>query len=256
MAQAQWKADLDAGGGAAAASGFEADAAVAATPALGESHYLNRHYWWAYVHPRSVWLFERPWLVNLILFGNYGRMRSVALRAFGSPVTGDTLQVACAYGDITPRLARSLAPGATLEVVDILPIQLENLRRKLPADARITLRCMDSAALAHADASFDRVLLFFLLHEQPEDVRRRTLSEALRVLRPGGTLQVVDYACPRWWNPLRYLWRPFLGRLEPFALDLWREHVMAWLPAGVPLARVSAGRYFGGLYQSLTIRRG
>ena len=223
---------------------------------LPEAHYLNTHYWWAYVHPRSVWLFERPWLVNLILFGNYRRLSDVALRALGATVDGKTLQVACAYGDVTPRLAQRLTPDATLEIVDILPIQLENLGKKLPADARITMRCMDSSALEHADASFDRVLLFFLLHEQPEDVRRRTLSEALRVLKHGGTLQVIDYACPRWWNPLRYLWRPVLAYLEPFALDLWREHVMAWLPAGVPLARVTAARYFGGLYQSLTIRRG
>jgi len=235
---------------------FHPGAVQEAAVPLPDTHYLNTHYWWAYVHPRSVWLFERPWLVNLILFGNYGRLRNVALRAFGSPIGGSTLQVACAYGDVTPRLAQSLAVDGTLEVVDILPIQLENLRKKLPADPRVTLRRMDSSALTYADASFDRVLLFFLLHEQPEDVRRRTLSEALRVLKPGGTLQVIDYACPRWWNPLRYLWRPVLARLEPFALELWREHLMAWLPAGVPLAHVTAARFFGGLYQSLTIKRG
>jgi len=33
--------------------------------------YLNAHYWWAYIHPKAVKLFERQWLVNLILWGNY-----------------------------------------------------------------------------------------------------------------------------------------------------------------------------------------
>ena len=28
--------------------------------------YLAVHYWWAYVHPEAVKLFERQWLVNLI----------------------------------------------------------------------------------------------------------------------------------------------------------------------------------------------
>jgi SAM-dependent methyltransferase len=235
----------------------------AAVP-LPKSHYLNTHYWWAYVHPRAVWVFERPWLVNLILFGNYRRLCSAVLRRLGRLLAGSTLQVACAYGSLTPRLARQLAPEGTLEVVDILPIQLENLRGKLRAaarvqlrcmDSRVQLRCMDSSALTHADASFDRVLLFFLLHEQPEDVRQRTLAEALRVLKPGGTLTIVDYALPRWWNPLRYVWRPVLARLEPFALELWRAPVQSWLPAGATVTVASEQRYFGGLYQMLVITR-
>jgi hypothetical protein len=36
--------------------------------------YLQSHYWWAYVHPRAVHVFERQWLVNLILWGNYKRL--------------------------------------------------------------------------------------------------------------------------------------------------------------------------------------
>jgi hypothetical protein len=36
----------------------------------GVPDYLSRHYWWAYVHPQAVRLFERDWLVNLILWGS------------------------------------------------------------------------------------------------------------------------------------------------------------------------------------------
>ena len=42
----------------------------------------------------------------------------------------------------------------------------------------------------------DRVLLFFLLHEQPYHYRERTLSEAMRVVKPGGKIVAVDYAMP------------------------------------------------------------
>ena len=31
--------------------------------------YLEQVYWWAYVHPNAVHVFERDWLVNAILFG-------------------------------------------------------------------------------------------------------------------------------------------------------------------------------------------
>jgi hypothetical protein len=61
--------------------------------------YLEQVYWWAYVHPNAVQCFEREWLVNLILFGNYGRLRDAALADLGETVTGRTQQVACAYGN-------------------------------------------------------------------------------------------------------------------------------------------------------------
>jgi hypothetical protein len=63
----------------------------------GPPEYLAVHYWWAYVHPWAVKLFERQWLVNLILWGQYGRLRDAALVEFGDAIGGTTLQVACAY---------------------------------------------------------------------------------------------------------------------------------------------------------------
>ena len=66
-----------------------------------DPNYLTAHYWWAYVHPRAVWFFERQWLVNLILWGNYVRLRDAAMVELGDVLPGATLQVACVYGDLT-----------------------------------------------------------------------------------------------------------------------------------------------------------
>jgi ubiquinone/menaquinone biosynthesis C-methylase UbiE len=211
--------------------------------------YLRIHYWWAYVHPRAVDVFERQWLVNLILWGNYGRLRDAALSELGEALCGTTLQVACAYGDLTVDLDRRVAAGrGALDVVDVLPIQLRNLRKKLPKDTSARLLAMDSRRLRLPDQKYERALVFFLLHEQPRKIREQTLREVFRVVKPGGKIVIVDYAQPRWWNPLRYLWRPLLATLEPFALDLWREDVRMWLPAP-HIGHVQSCRFFGGLYQ-------
>jgi ubiquinone/menaquinone biosynthesis C-methylase UbiE len=187
--------------------------------------YLAETYWWAYVHPAAVRLFERQWLVNAILWGNFSRLRDAALEAFGAELPGRTLQIACVYGDLTERLSRRIAPGGTLDVVDVLPVQLANLRRKLPAGSAVNISLENSAALDAASGSYDRVLLFFLLHEQPESVRRRTLAEALRVTRPGGSIVIVDYHRPRALHPLRGFMSLLLARLEPFALDYQRVEI-------------------------------
>jgi ubiquinone/menaquinone biosynthesis C-methylase UbiE len=229
--------------------------APAPAPALPVPKYLEQVYWWAYVHPKAVHVFEREWLVNLILFGNYGRLRDAALAELGASVTGQTLQVACVYGNLTPRLAQRLAPEASLDVVDILPVQLRNLATKLPADDRIVLLQGDSSSLACPDASYDQVLLFFLLHEQPEAVRRATLAEAVRVVRPGGRIVIVDYHRPVRWHPLRLLMTGVFRRLEPYAMDLWEHEVAAFLPADMRPASITKQTYYGGLYQKLVLTR-
>ncbi len=224
-------------------------------PLLSIPPYLQTHYWWAYVHPRAVHIFERQWLVNLILWGNYTRLCNAVLDGYQHKLPGLTLQIACAYGDLTPRLAACVPADGLLEVVDILQVQLDNLAGKLPQGAPVKLQHMDSSTLELSDASFDQALLFFLLHEQPEVVRRKTLSEALRVVRPGGTLTIVDYASPNRYNPLRYLWCPLLKVLEPFASDLFRNPISTWLPNKGGFTVLSEQRFFCGLYQMLILQR-
>ena len=211
--------------------------------------YLLRHYWWAYVHPRGVKIFDRDWLVNLILLGNYKRLVRAAIAEFDTKPLGRILQLACVYGNLTPLLAKRAADaGGTLDVVDVLPIQLRTLKWKLPSRSPVRLLRMDTTELTLASAQYDTVMLFFLLHEQPEEVRTKTLAEALRVLKPGGTLVLVDYGTPFRWNPLRYLLAPFLALLEPFTLSLIAKPLAARLPPGMTLRQ---SRYLGGFYQKL-----
>jgi ubiquinone/menaquinone biosynthesis C-methylase UbiE len=224
---------------------------AAATTAI--PWYLSRIYWWAYVDPRAVTVFERQWLVNLILWGNFSRLRNAALDALGGALPGRSLQVACVYGDLTERLAERVDPHGSLEVVDVLPVQLANLQRKLPQGHRVRIVHGDSTSLDHETGRFDRALLFFLLHEQPAAARRATLAQAMRVVRPGGRIVIVDYHRPHRLNPLYWPMVLILHTLEPFALDLWQSRIETWLPAERPPASLQRRTLFGGLYQLVTI---
>lgn len=221
----------------------------------GIPHYLETTYWWAYLHPTAVRFFEREWLVNLILWGNFKRLRNLALAELGEGKDQQVLQIACVYGNFTQQLVKRLGQAATLDVIDVAPIQLDNLRSKLSSDARIRLHRQDSAHLHFPDASFDTSLLFFLLHEQPENVRRATLAEALRVTRPGGKIVIVDYHKPRRSNPLRYVMSLILKTLEPFACDLWKNEIASYLPPEQRKLDLVKTSYFGDLYQKIVITK-
>ncbi len=217
--------------------------------------YLQQTYWWAYLHPNAVWVFERQWLVNLILWGNFAELRDAALDEIGATIDGSILQVACVYGNFTEHLAQRLTPHGRLDVVDVAPVQLENLKAKLNGAPRIGVHHQDSTDLRFADASYDCVVVFFLLHEQPEETRVQTIAQALRVVKPGGKVIFVDYHRPTGVNPFRYVMVPILKSLEPFAMDLWNKEITDWLPASVRPAHIDKQTFFGGLYQKVVITR-
>lgn len=217
--------------------------------------YLEETYSWAYVTPEAIRRFERQWLVNLILWGNFARLRDLALDSFGRRIPGSSLQIACVYGDLTAHLAARHEDESRLDVIDVLPSQISNLKQKLGPESRVGLELANSAALPQATASYDRALLFFLLHEQPPDVRIQTIREAFRVVRPGGKITFIDYHRPKPWHPLYPLMKAVLARLEPYALDLWRAEIADWFPDDMPPARIEKRTCFGDLYQIIEVSR-
>jgi ubiquinone/menaquinone biosynthesis C-methylase UbiE len=217
--------------------------------------YLQSTYWWAYIHPKAVSFFEKQWVINLILWGNFVRLRDITLNELGSHIQGNTLQIACVYGDFSSKLAQRIAEGGMLDIVDAVPIQLDNVRAKIHPSAPVRTIQIDSSSLMFADESYDQVVLFFLLHEMPDGVRRRTLSEAVRVLKPGGKLVIVDFHKPSVLHPLRYLYPIIFRLLEPFAMDTWHQKIEDWLPGDFTPLSVAKETLFGSLYQKLVIQK-
>lgn len=225
-----------------------------ASPEIPE--YLQDTYWWAYLHENSFWFFEREWVVNLILFGNMRKLSDQVLHETKLKPRSKVLQVACVYGKFSGRLADHLSmSGSSLDLVDVAEIQLKNAKRKLADHRNISYRHQDSSQLRYPDGHFDQSVVFFLLHEQPEEVRRKTIAEAIRVTRPGGKVVFIDYHAPRRSHPLRYLMKPVLHFLEPFALDLWRNKLESYMPAEIETAQVESELYFGGLYQKVVVTK-
>lgn len=219
--------------------------------------YLETYYWWAYVRPWAVRIFERDWLINLILWGFYEPLRDRLLAMIGDKVSGRTLKISCCYGQLEPMLAaRVKAGGGTLDILDVAPEQIKNSRRKNAAfieDGTVTHYHRNSNDLGFADASYNRAIVFFLPHEQPVTERRKTFTEAFRVVKKGGEVYVVEFHKSKWWHPLRLIWYPVLLVLEPFARDLWTKDIATWLPHGGLGCTIEKKTIFADFYQLVKI---
>lgn len=213
--------------------------------------YLRDTYHWAYLSRVGRAVFDRPFMVSAILWGNARRLMSDAAAEFNAGAR--VLQTACVYGDFSLRLAEQVGPQGRLDVIDIAPMQVANCRRKLTAYPQVKLRVADTAT--HEGKGYDGVCCFFLLHEVPDDYKHRIVDRVLGSLRPGGKAVFVDYHLPRRWHPLRGVMSLVFRWLEPFAHALW-EHEIASYATRAGEYSWTTRTYFGGLYQKTVAVRG
>src|SRR5262249_2368804 len=88
-----------------------------------------------------------------------------------------------------------LYPEVDIVGLDPDPKALARAKRKAKRSAlSIRLDQGFSRELPYPEASFDRVLSTFMFHHLPVDERETTLCEVRRVLRPGGSFHMLDFA--------------------------------------------------------------
>jgi ubiquinone/menaquinone biosynthesis C-methylase UbiE len=108
--------------------------------------------------------------------------------------TDRVLEIGCGTGNLS-LLVKRLHPTVDLVALDPDPKALARARRKADREG-VSLQLERGFAdqLPYPDGSFARVLSAFMLHHLQPEERARTLRETRRVLAPGGSVHVVDFA--------------------------------------------------------------
>lgn len=128
------------------------------------------------------------------------------------------LEVGCGMGTMAMNWAIA---GAQVTAVDLNPLAVEQTARRFVLfGLGGEIRSMDAHALSFANDTFDYVYSWGVLHHSPD--LKRSVSELLRVLRPGGGFGLMLYNrhSIRNWYRMQYLERflhyegRFLGPLE------------------------------------------
>jgi SAM-dependent methyltransferase len=109
-----------------------------------------------------------------------------------SLVTGQrVLEIGCGTGNLSIRAKRA-HPGVELTGSDPDPLALARAQRKARRLTGIRFEQGYAQHLPYPDATFDRVLSALMLHHLDHETKVAAAAEVHRVLRPGGSLHLVD----------------------------------------------------------------
>ena len=145
-------------------------------------------------------------------------------------------------------LLKQRCPTAMVTGLDADPEVLARARRKAE-DAQCEVHFVEgfSTELPFETESFDVVVSSLFFHHLMPDVKRRTLTEVERVLKPGGSLHVADWGKPR--DPVMAALSLSIRAFDGF--DVTAENLRGALPALFEQAGLENARERGRLRTTL-----
>lgn len=158
---------------------------------------------------------------------------------------GQVLEIGAGSGAMAAGLLAAF-PGVTMTVTDFDPAMADTAAGRLAAFGdRAVCRQADATALPFDDGSFDAVLSWVMLHHTV--AWEKAVTEAIRVLRPGGRLVGYDLLLTA---PVR-----LLHRIEGAPFRLMRLAEFRDLLKGLPVDQASVTPSLGPLAVRFTLRK-
>jgi len=147
------------------------------------------------------------------------------------------LDVGCGTGSLTLTAQSYAGPSGKVYGIDAAPEMIEAAKKKASrSGSEVVFDVGLIEKLAFPDATFDVVISRLAMHHLPDDLKRRGLTEILRVLKPGGNLLIADFKPPI--NPiLNHITSALVGS-HMMQTDIWSLPPML---AGAGFAEITSG---------------
>jgi ubiquinone/menaquinone biosynthesis C-methylase UbiE len=183
--------------------------------------------------PFEKWMIDRQ--------GRISQTQAAAMQVWEQislPPDAHCLEIGCGQGVMTRFLVDRL--GRPLVATDFDPDQVAAAKIRLrDLERRVDFRVVDARDMPFADACFDAVFSFGVLHHLIRGWRR-ALSEASRTLKPKGWFVCTDLLAPKWLESLCGLLLrrvDLLGEVRLLgSLDENGLHPVFFATSGAPMA--------------------
>jgi ubiquinone/menaquinone biosynthesis C-methylase UbiE len=219
-------------------------------------HGEKSHVYPIYSNMKLIKLIDfQPIISAILLFQYHHLVSKIVAELQRSDLTSkNVLVTSCAFGNVMPRVVEAAVHSGAEKVLiaDIIPNELIHAKSKLSQfSGKVDFVDTNATAMSLPDGAVSANVMFFLLHELPHPLKLKALSEAGRVLSPGGKLYIGEFHRPEL-SVLRWLSWMYFKVFEPFGLALWDQYD--------PLTRLEATgewkcertTYFFANYQIIT----
>jgi demethylmenaquinone methyltransferase/2-methoxy-6-polyprenyl-1,4-benzoquinol methylase len=146
-------------------------------------------------------------------FGGEAKCRAELIESVDFLENEEILDMCCGTGGATRAIARKATANCRIIGMDLSSGQLRAARKSMSPD-KVTFVEGDVSATGFEEGRFDKVFITHALHEMWRADRLKVLHEARRILRPDGTVVILELD-----NPKSLIVRFFVG--------LWFFY---WLP--------------------------
>jgi demethylmenaquinone methyltransferase/2-methoxy-6-polyprenyl-1,4-benzoquinol methylase len=133
-------------------------------------------------------------IMNTISLGRYDGFIRQAVRDMGIMKGDQILDLGCGTGKNAALMAQYLGPGGSITGLDLSPVMQKQFLARHAGDYRVHFLRQRVDISFDLKKRFDRVVISFVIHGFPHEVRQQLIRNAYRHLKPGGKLIILDFS--------------------------------------------------------------
>jgi ubiquinone/menaquinone biosynthesis C-methylase UbiE len=214
------------------------------------------HVYPIYSNMRLIKLVDFQPIISAILLFQYHRLVSKIVSELKQLDLRNKklLITSCAFGNVIPRVVKAAVHAGVERVLiaDIIHNELVHAKSKLGNfSGKVDFIEENATSMKQGDGVVAANVIFFLLHELPHHLKGQALSEAGRMLAPGGKLFLAEFHRPELWV-LRALSWTYFKVFEPLGLALWDTHDPLSYLENTGEWKCERTTYFCGNFQVIT----
>lgn len=133
-------------------------------------------------------------IMNLISLGKYKKFLYRAIEQMQIQANDNILDLGCGTGRNAMLMKQYLGDEGKITGLDISEAMEKQFLKKFEHDSNVSFTKQRIDVDLNLDARFDKILISFVIHGFPNEVRNTVIKNAFKHLKPGGSFYILDFA--------------------------------------------------------------